>query len=142
MGYDIQLRLGEGWKIHVENIKDDAGMDMTHLEAAGRNGAFVDITIGAMPDGENAQDQAFANYVETVGFSDDDPEGFNPIARLMLDGKAAWGFDAYCEDDAPMRLITQEIRSGVLAIIVFSAPDRDSLVELHRQIEHTLRVRK
>ena len=142
MSTEVVFNLGEGWKYSKKLQHNGLGEEETVIEASRADGSFIDISIGAMPEGETAQDQAFANYVDTVGFSDDDPEGFNPIARLKFNGKTAWGFDAYMDDDSPMRLITQEVKSGILAVIVFGAPDRDALVELHRQIEHTLRVRK
>lgn len=141
MQYQIQLSLSDEWTVNTETVTDDYGRVTGHLEASRPDGSFIDISLGEMPEGETAQDQAFANYIETVGFSEDDPEDYNPIARLKFNGKNAWGFDAYLENDVPMRLISQEPRAGVLAIMVFSAPDRDELVNLHLLIERNFRVK-
>lgn len=140
MKYEIRLRLGQEWTSSCGLLNDGSGEETYHIEATRADGSFIDISFGNMPDGETAQDQAFANFVDSVGFSDEDPEGYNPIACIKFNGKNAWGFDAYCENDAPMRLLAQEVKSGMLAVIVFSAPDRDSLVDLHLLIEHNLRV--
>lgn len=141
MSMEIAFNIGDDWKCSKRLQHNGLGEEETVIEASCADGSFIEISIGAMPEGETAQDQAFANYVDTVGFSDDDPEGFNPIARLKFNGKTAWGFDAYMENNTPMRLITQEVKSGILAVIVFGAPDRDALVSLHQLIERTLRVR-
>lgn len=141
MQYKIDIRLADEWTVRMGTVTDEFGAVTEHLEASRSDGSFIDISLGEMPEGETAQDQAFANYIETVGFSDDDPEDFNPIVKLRFNGRNAWGFDAYQENDFPMRLISQEVRSGALAIIVFSAPDRDALVELHLLIERTFRVK-
>ncbi len=140
MRYDLQCNLGDGWQ-SVSNIgKNGFGNESLHIEASRSDGSFVNMDFGEMPDGETAQDQAFANYIDMVGFSSDDPEGFDPLAKIKFNGRTAWGFDAYCEDDTPMRLLAQEIRSGMLVVMVFGAPDRDRLVELHQTIERNLRV--
>lgn len=141
MQYQMDFRLTDEWTVRTGTAMDEYGACNEHLEASRSDGSFMDISVGEMPEGETAQDQAFANYIETVGFSDDDPEEFNPIAKFKFNGKNAWGFDAFLENDFPMRLISQEVRSGVLAIIVFSAPDRDSLVDLHLLIERSFRVK-
>ncbi len=138
---DIRFNPGEEWQCRRLVQTNEAGGEEIQIEASRADGSFINISVGEMPEGETAQDQAFANFVDTVGFSDDDPEGYNPIAKLKFNGKTAWGFDAYLEDDSPMRLISQEVRSGVLAVIVFSAPDRDALVSLHQNIERNFRVR-
>ncbi|MCQ2066971.1 MAG: hypothetical protein MJY65_04900 [Bacteroidaceae bacterium] len=140
MKYRLEMKLADGWQSRSYSDCNEFGQEEYHLEASHSDGSFMDICFGEMPDGESAQDQAFENYAESVGFSDDDPEDFNPIVRFKFDGKSAWGFDAYQEDDAPMRLISQEIRQGMLVVIVFGAPDRDRLVEVHQLIERGLRV--
>ena len=147
MTYDIQLQLPGDWHKELETYLDESGAEISHLEAhlyndgADRDDGMIDIYVGEMPEDISAEDQALSNYADIVGFDDDDPEDFNPIVKLRFNGRNAWGFDAYQENDFPMRLISQEVRSGALAIIVFSAPDRDALVELHLLIERTFRVK-
>lgn len=147
MAYDIQLRLPERWLSECDTFEDESGVLVTHFEAtlpAGKPDevrAFVDIYVGDMPEDETAEDQAFANYAETVGFSEDDPEDFNPIFKTKFNGKNAWGFDALCENETPMRFLAQEVRKGVLAIIVFGALNEAGLVSLQETLERNLRVR-
>lgn len=147
MAYDIQLKLSGAWISECDSFMDESGAEVTHFTAnlPGKDeshpAGFVDIYVGDMPEGETAEDQAFANYAETVGFSEDDPEDFNPIFKVKFNGRNAWGFDALCEDDMPMRFLSQEVRSKVLAIIVFGAADESALGSLHQQVERGLRVR-
>ena len=138
--YCLQCNLGDGWSTASGMEKDELGNESLHIEASACDGSFVDISFGVMPDGDTARDQAFACYVDMVGFSSDDPEGFDPLAKIKFNGRPAWGFDAYCEDDTPMRLLAQEMRTGSLAVIVFGAPDRDRLVALHLKLERSLRI--
>lgn len=147
MAYDILLNLPEGWTVEREVCEDESGCMISHLEAHLRNDrrrrdeGMIDIYVGDMPDGETAEDQAFANYAETVGFSEDDPEDFHPVVKSKFNGKNAWGFDAYCEDDSPMRFLAQEVRSGVLAVMVFAAPTEDGLASVQNLIERNFRVK-
>ena len=147
MAYDIQLRLPDRWLSECDTFEDESGVVVTHFEGTLPSGkpdetkAFVDIYVGDMPVDETAEDQAFANYAETVGFSEDDPEDFNPIFKTKFNGKNAWGFDALCENETPMRFLAQEIRKGVLAIIVFGALNEASMISLQETLERNLRVR-
>lgn len=147
MAYDISLSLPSGWTTEQESFIDESGFEITHLEAHLRNDAkkadeaLIDIYVGDMPEGETAEDQAFANYAETVGFDEDDPEDFAPISKIKFNNKTAYGFAALCEDDSPMRFIAQEVRKGVLAIIVFIAPDEKKIVEVQQLIERQFRVK-
>ena len=47
-----------------------------------------------------------------------------------------------CEDDSPMRFIAQEVRAGVLAIIVFAATDEAKLNDTAVLVERGFRVGK
>lgn len=141
MNYSVDLRLPEGWSMTSESYREESGFDVSHIEASLKGSErFVDIYVGDMPEGETAEDQAFANYAETVGFSKDDPEDYNPIFKLKFNGKTAWAFDGLCDDNTPMRFIAQEVRKGILAIAVFGAEDDASLLELQSQLERGLRV--
>lgn len=147
MAYNIQLNLPQGWHTECETYNEEGGFIITHLngylpnDLAKRDDASVDVYVGDMPEGETAEDQAFANYAEVVGFDENDPEDFNPIYKLKFNNKNAWAFDAICEDDSPMRLISQEVRQGVLAIIIFAATDDRALEELQATLERNLRVK-
>lgn len=147
MAYDIQMNLPTCWTCEQDTYLDESGYEIAHLEAHLRNDrkqkdeAIIDIYVGDIPEGETAEDQALANYAETVGFYDDDPEDFNPIEKFKFNGKSAYGFSALCEDESPMRFIAQEIRKGILAIIVFSASDEQSVEETRTLIERSFRVK-
>lgn len=147
MAYNISLNLPQGWHSETETYTEEGGFIITHLnaylpnDAQKRDDASIDIYVGDMPADETAEDQAFANYAEVVGFDENDPEDFNPIAKIKFNNKNAYAFDALCEDDSPMRLISQEVRQGVLAIIIFAAVDDRALEELQATLERNLRVK-
>lgn len=141
------MNLPACWTCEQDTYLDESGYEIAHLEAHLRNDrkqkdeAIIDIYVGDIPEGETAEDQALANYAETVGFYDDDPEDFNPIEKFKFNGKNAYGFSALCEDESPMRFIAQEVRKGILAIIVFSASDEQSVEETRALIERSFRVK-
>lgn len=140
MKTDIQITLPDGWKINRDNYTDDSGETISHIEASlADDSAFFEVHAGPMPEDETAEDQAFANYAESVGFDDDD-EG-SPIVKFKWNGKNAWGFEALCEDDRPLRLISQEVRSGVLAIIIIGASDDTQLEKVSELVETHLRIK-
>ncbi len=130
----------------IDSYIDESGAEIAHLEAhlsgnvKDRDDAMIDIYVGDMPEDETAEDQAFTNYAETVGFDEEDPEDFNPIVKLKFNGKNAWSYDALCEDDSPMRFIAQEVRSGILAIIVFAGKDERTVADVQTLIERNFRV--
>lgn len=139
MKIDILFKVPEDWTVENEIYTDENGMEVSHLEAdCAGDGSFVEVHAGPMPEGETAEDQAFANYAESVGFDDDNEE--SPIVKFKFNGKNAWGFDALCEDDKPLRLICQEVKSGILAVIILGAPDDAKLEELTSFVESKLRI--
>lgn len=146
MAYDILFPLPKGWTSETESYMDESGVEVTHFEAhlpgrsKDREDAMMDIYVGDMPEDETAEDQAFANYAETVGFDESDPEDFNPITKIKFNGKNAWNFEALCEDDSPMRFISQEVRAGVLAIIVVAAATEKALDDVQSLVERNFRV--
>ena len=147
MAYDIIMNLPAPWTCEQDTYLDESGYEITHLEAHLRNDrkqkddAGIDIYVGNIPEGETAEDQALANYAETVGFYDDDPEDFNPIEKIKFNGKNAFGFSALCEDESPMRFLAQEVKKGILAIIVFAAKDEKTLSDTFILIERNFRVK-
>lgn len=147
MAYDIQLNLPAGWQTELDTYVDESGAEITHLEShlynetKNRDEGMIDIYVGDMPEDTTAEDQAFSNYADIVGFDEDDPEDFNPIAKIKFNNKTAYGFDALCEDDSPMMFLSSEIKSGVLAIICAAATDDTSLQNVLALVEHNLRVK-
>ena len=147
MAYDIQLRLPEGWQKETETYEDESGSEITHLEAhlysaaKKRDEGYIDIYVGPLPEDTTAEDQALSNYADIVGFDEDDPEDFNPIATIQFNGKKAYGFDAYFEDESPMMFLAQEVKKGVLAILCVAGADDDCLKDALTLVERNLRVR-
>ena len=80
MKYSIRLELPQGWKSSVETSLDPDGTEITHLSAylsdekAQADISDIDIYLGDMPADGDAQEQAMLNYVDMVGFDEDDPE--------------------------------------------------------------------
>lgn len=147
MAFDVQLNLPSGWQKDLETYVDETGPEITHLEAHLYNSktlsdeGLIDIYVGEMPDGETAEDQAMSNYVDIVGFDDDDPEDFNPVSRIKFNGKAAYSFEALCEDDSPMIFISQEVKKGILAVICCAAKDDRALEYVVQLVERNLRIK-
>lgn len=146
MAYKISLQLPQGWHSEHDEYTDPSGAEVSHMEAylsnekAGTDLALIDIYVGPMPEDTNAADEALANYVDLVGFDDDDPEDFDPIIEWPFNGRKAYGFEAYCEDESPMRVMSIEIKKGVLCIMNIVAKDDDKLVETVQMVEHKLRI--
>lgn len=145
MSYDIKLNLPKDWIVESDVFDDESGVEISHVSANLAHGkaitdGFIDIYVGEMPEGETAEDQAFANYAESVGFYDDDPEGFNPIEKFKFNGKNAWGFEGLSEDDKPLKLFTQEVKKGALAVVVAIGKDEKHLAEVLSLIERGFRV--
>ena len=121
--------------------------EITHLEAhqydeaRKRDKGYIDLYVGPLPEDTTAEDQALSNYADIVGFEDDDPEDFNPIAAILFNGKKAYGFDAYFEDDSPMMFLSQEVKKGVLAILCVAGADDDALKEALSAAERGLRIK-
>lgn len=148
MAYDIQLNLPEGWQKEAkEYVDEESGVEVSHIEAHLIDGkkkeeeGMIDIYVGEMPEDTDAEEQAFSNYVDMIGFSDDDPDDYNPIFKIKFNGKNAFGFDGLCENDAPMRLLTQEVKKGVLAVMCLAGKDEKTLDEVQSLVERNLRVK-
>ena len=142
--FKINLELPQGWKSKFETIEDG----VSHFEAYLANDrlqtddAEIDVCVGAMPPETTAQDEAMANYVEVVGFDDDDPEDMDPLTVWPFQNRKAYGFEALCEDDSPMRVMCVEIRSGVLVVMTLIGRTDQILEDITTLVERKLRVGK
>ena len=94
-----------------------------------------------MPEDTTAADQALANYADTVGFDEEDPEDFDPIIEWPFGNKKAYGFEALAEDDSPMRMMCIELKKGTLVILCILAKDDATLVEAVQLAERGLRLK-
>lgn len=147
MAYDIILKLPEGWTSESETYTDESGFEVTHFEAHLPNDAkqtdegLIDVYAGEMPSDTSAADEALANYADIVGFDGDDPEDFDPITEWPFNGRKAYGFEALCEDDSPMRLMCYEPKKGILCIMSLVGKDDDALSQIVDLVERGLRVK-
>lgn len=142
--YRINLDLPENWKKKIETIDDG----VAHLEAYLANDALqtddaeIDICVGDMPPETSAQDEAMANYVDVVGWDEDDPEDLDPLTVWPFQNKKAYGFEALCEDDSPMRVMCVEIRQSVLVVMTIIGRNDDILEDTVKLVEHKLRIQR
>lgn len=146
MAYDILLNLPNGWQSETDTYVDETGVEVTHLEAhlqnkaKNRDDGMVDIYVGDTPDDTNAEDQAYSNYADIVGYDENDPEDFNPISKIKFNNRNAWTFEAMCEDNSPMEFISYEPKKGIMAVICLAAFNDAKLRELHSLVERNFRV--
>lgn len=141
MTYDITLPLPPGWSAEEERYDEISGATITHLECSKEEGAWqIDVYAGDMPDDTTAEDEAYANYAEIIGWDEDDDDD-NPIAEWKFQNRTAYGFSGECENGSIMLLMCVEIKKGVLVIVCVIAPDDDSVGQLATYIEEKLRVK-
>lgn len=146
MHYNITLPLPSGWVSEVDNYVEFDGSDVTHMEchlmnsATGKDDALVDIYVGEMPEDTSAEDEAFANYAEMIGW-DDDEDDDSAIVQWVFNGRKAFGFEAYTDDDASMRVMCIEIKKGVLVVMNIMAKNDSMLAELVDTVEKKLRIK-
>lgn len=147
MAYDISLKLPQGWVTDSETYLDESGVEITHLSCHLPNDrkqtdeALIDVYAGPMPEDTTAADQALANYADTVGFDEDDPEDFDPITEWPFGNKKAYGFEAIAEDDSPMRMMCIELKKGTLVILCILGKDDGTLVKAVELAERGLRLK-
>lgn len=145
--YKISLDLKGGWEKEESTYTEFDGTEVTHIEChlpddkAQKDIAIIDIYAGEMPSDTTAADEALANYADIVGFDDTDPEDFDPITEWPFAGKKAYGFEALCEDDSPMRLMCIELKKGLLCIVNTCAENDDRLAEVIEMVERSLRCK-
>ena len=145
--YNITLDLSGGWEKEESTYTEFDGTEVTHIEChlpddeAQKDLAVVDIYSGKMPSDTTAADEALANYADIVGFDDSDPEDFDPITEWPFAGKKAYGFEALCEDESPMRLMCVELKKGLLCIMSICAETDEKLIETIELVEKKLRCK-
>ena len=146
MAYEINLKLSDDWKTGIDICNEEFGGETTHLEAhlPGAEGELdrimIDVYVGDLPEGETAEDQAFANYAEVIGFDDEDDNEECPIVKFKFNGRNAYGFEAVTEDNCPMRFFAQEVRKGVLLIVAYYTASEDLLLSAFELLERNLRI--
>ena len=146
MAYKINFKLSDDWKTSFETDNDESGAEISHLEAClpdaagGPEQIVIDIYVWDLPEGETAEDQAFANYAEIVGFDQDDENEENPIRKLKFNGRNAYGFEAETEDGCPMRFFAQEVRKGILMVVAYYTLTEEQSASTFDLLERNLRI--
>ena len=146
MNYDISLQLPEGWNSEIEKYEESEGVLITHLEARrtgadGKGGsASVEVFVGDMPADTTAEDEAYANYAEIIGWDGDEDDECS-VAEWKFMGKKAYGFSGECEDGSIMLLMCQEFSKGHLMICTIVAPDDKEVGGLAEYLGTHLRIK-
>lgn len=144
--YDILLPLTPDWINEEDRYEEVDGAFITHLECHLPSGdgksdsAVLDIYVGDMPADTTAEDEAYANYADIIGWDDEDDEE-SPISEWRFKNKKAFGFSGECEDGSIMLLMCVEILKGALLIASIIAPDDDAVGKWAKYIEEKLTVR-
>lgn len=122
------LNLPDGWKTVFETVDGPEG-DQLHAESVSADGRSIELWLGPMPIDSTAPDQALTNYVDMVGFDDDDPEDFNPIEQWEFKGRQAYGFEVYCDDESMIRVMCIEYRKKQLCVASVIASNEDAVAD-------------
>lgn len=144
--YDILLPLKPEWINEEDRYEEVDGAFITHLECHLPSGdgksdsAVLDIYVGDMPADTTAEDEAYANYADIIGWDDEDDEE-SPISEWRFKNKKAFGFSGECEDGSIMLLMCVEILKGALLIASIIAPDDEAVGKWAKYIEEKLTVR-
>lgn len=129
----IEIKLPEGWNGQVgEQYVEIENLDGT---------ASVEVTVGNMPAESAAPEQALINFIDMVGFDDDDPEDYSPIEQWEFNNRKAYGFDAYLEDESSIRVLCIEPKKGVLAVISIVGRNERIVDETMHLLERILRIK-
>lgn len=143
MEYSLSLPLPQDWVSEEERYEEVDGAVITHLSCQKQGGEYaaIELYIGDMPSDTTAEDEAFANYADMIGW-DDDEESENPIGSWKFQNKTAYGFSGEDEDGNVMLFSSCEIKQGVLLISCVMAKNDQSLSDWSKYLEMHLRIRK
>ncbi|MCQ2130528.1 MAG: hypothetical protein MJY94_03960 [Bacteroidales bacterium] len=143
MSYSITLPLPKGWSNESEILTEE-GQEITHMQAflpdekTQSDKALVDIYVGPMPEGSNAEQEAYNSYLDIVGEDEEDDE--DPLYVWDFQGKEAIGYEVLCEDNSPMRMMSIEILPGVLCIIMAACRNDSLLTNAVVHLEKNLKI--
>lgn len=138
---NVRMNMPEGWKVNMDTVPGMGGTDEVVIEAVSKDGNMsVDVTVGEMPAENTAADQAMTNFLDMVGFDEEDSEDYNPIEVWSFNNRKAYGFDAWLEDETPIRVMCSEPKRGVLCVLSMNAPDSEALASLQNLVERSLRI--
>lgn len=136
----LTLKLPQEWKQNTETVPGPFGTEEQHAFASDPAGRVeIEVSEAEMPQDSTAPDQALTNYVDMVGFDEDDPEDYNPIQEWSFNNRKAFGFQVYCEDESQIRVMCQEHHRGRLAVISVQAPSDKDIEKAVSLLEKSLR---
>lgn len=133
------LNLPDNWKTESESVIGPDG-EQVHYESNCTDGRTIEIWLGPMPFDSTAPDQALTNYVDMVGFDDDDPEDFNPIEEWEFKGRQAYGFEVWCDDESMIRVMCMEYRKKQLCVASVIAADETALAQTVELLARSIRI--
>lgn len=133
------LSLPANWKTTFETLDGPEG-EQNHYESTCTDGRSIELWLGPMPIDSTAPDQALTNYVDMVGFDDDDPEDYNPIEEWEFKGRKSYGFEVFCEDESLIRVICIEYRRKQLCVASVIAADGQSLEDTVALLAKSLKI--
>ena len=145
MVYDISLPLSPEWIREDERYEEVDNAMITHAEChlpsseEGKYEAVIDLYAGDMPSDTTAEDEAYANYAEIIGWDEEDEEE-DPIAEWRFQKRKAYGFTGECEDGSIMLLMCVEIVKGGLLICSVGAPSDEAVSKWAEYLEANLKV--
>lgn len=147
MTYDILLPLSPEWIREEERYEEVDNALITHLECnlpsseEGKCDVVMEMYVGDLPSDTTAEDEAYANYLEIIGWDDEDDEE-DPIAEWRFQNKRAYGFSGECEDGSIMLLMCVEIVKGGLLICTVVAQTDEEVSRWAQYIEQNLKVKR
>ena len=89
---------------------------------------------------EKTEDEAFASYVDMVGFDDNDDEETEAVQCFKFNGKKAYGFSAHTEDEEAINVFCQEPKKGICVLFSVTALDFRQLDKVMQLIERGFRL--
>ena len=146
MTYDISIPFSPAWTCEQERYDEVDGAVITHLECHLPKGdgkadeAMLDLYVGDLPSDTTAEDEAYANYAEIIGWDDEDDEEC-PIAEWRFQKIKAFGFTGECEDGSIMLLMCVEIVKGGLLICSVIAANDEEVSKWAKYVDDNLKIK-
>lgn len=117
---DFTLKLPQEWQVSA--LAGSVQAVCGNLE--------LSVEMGPMPADSTPQDQAFTNFLDMVGFDDDDPEDYNPIGVCTFNNRKAYGFQAWADEDRRICVLCMEPKKGMLCVVSAIGPDPNQVLAL------------
>ena len=93
-----------------------------------------------MPRRKTAPRSPISRRISPTTFDENDGPDFDPLIEWPFQKKKAYGFEALCDDESPLRVMCVEIKQKLLAVITVIGKDDETLVEAITLVDKFLRV--